>query len=398
MFETRSAAPRRAADTHSGQSADDIHHAIVLDHVVKTYTSDRKQGKNPRAVDNLSLAIEPGEFFTLLGPSGCGKTTTLRSIAGLETPDSGEISLSGRTVYGSSAGINLPSNERGIGMVFQSYAIWPHMSVFENVAFPLRVRRRENRHSAAGLRAAVQQALETVELGAYAKRSATQLSGGQQQRLALARAMVAQPEIMLLDEPLSNLDAKLRDSMRVELKRLQAKSKFTAVYVTHDQTEALAMSTRIAVMHAGVIQQIGAPREIYEHPVNAFVAGFVGRTNFVEARVVETPQHDEQTHLVQSGLGVVLPARSAARPPIGTAVTLCVRPESIRLSAPTEQRSTRSMTGMVLSVQFLGESTDYTVRVNESTLLIRAEADVRFSRGSTVTVNFVSAGAWLLPS
>jgi ABC-type Fe3+/spermidine/putrescine transport system ATPase subunit len=375
----------------------DVYHAIVLDHIVKTYPSDRKQGTNPRAVDDLSLAIEPGEFFTLLGPSGCGKTTTLRSIAGLETPDSGEISLSGRTVYGSSAGINLPSNARGLGMVFQSYAIWPHMSVFENVAFPLRVRPRADRLAAAELKTAVLQALETVELDAHAKRSATQLSGGQQQRLALARAMVAQPEIMLLDEPLSNLDAKLRDSMRIELKRLQAKSKFTAVYVTHDQTEALAMSTRIAVMRAGVIQQIGAPREIYEHPANAFVAGFIGRTNFAEGRVVETNQPDEETYLVESGLGVVLPARSVTRPPVGAAVTLCVRPENIRLSAPTDQRTQQSMTGTVLSAQFLGESTEYTVRVNESTLLIRAEADVRFSRGATVAVDFVSAGTWLLP-
>ncbi|WP_194892722.1 ABC transporter ATP-binding protein [Catenulispora pinisilvae] len=397
MSGTPSAALKGVADAESDDSAAGTKPAIVLDHIVKTYASEPKQGRNPRAVDDLSLTIEPGEFFTLLGPSGCGKTTTLRSIAGLETPDSGEISLAGRTVYGSSAGINVPSNKRGIGMVFQSYAIWPHMSVFENVAFPLRVRGRESRSSAAELRTAVHQALETVELDAYAKRSATQLSGGQQQRLALARAMVAQPEIMLLDEPLSNLDAKLRDTMRVELKRLQAESDFTAVYVTHDQTEALAMSTRIAVMQAGVIQQIGAPREIYEHPANAFVAGFIGRTNFVEAEVLQSPQPGVSTHLVQSALGVPLPARSATPTPAGTAVTLCVRPENIRLTAPAEQTTAHSMTGRVLSAQFLGELTEYTVCVNDTALLVRAEADVRFSRESTVTVAFAADATWLLP-
>jgi iron(III) transport system ATP-binding protein len=382
--------------------------AIVLDRIVKTYTSQRRQGGGPRAVDDLSLTIEPGEFFTLLGPSGCGKTTTLRSIAGLESPDSGRIRLSGRTVYDSTAGLDIPSNRRGIGMVFQSYAIWPHMSVFENVAFPLRVRARSVRSPAADLRTAVHQALETVELDAYATRPATQLSGGQQQRLALARAMVAQPEIMLLDEPLSNLDAKLRDTMRLELKRLQAASKFTAVYVTHDQTEALAMSTRIAVMHAGVIQQIGAPREIYEHPANAFVAGFIGRTNFLEAKVLQTPAHDGHTHLVQSALGVPLPARSATPTPAGTTATLCVRPENIRLTTPTHPTTTHpttthpatdhTVTGRVTSAQFLGETTEYTVRVNDTTLLIRAEPDTRFTPDTTVNLTLNPDATWLLPN
>ena len=235
-------------------------------------------------VRDTSFVLEPGTFFTLLGPSGCGKTTTLRSIAGLETPDTGSIRLGEQVFFDAGRGINVPLNRRNIGMVFQSYAIWPHMTVFENVAFPLRVAKAE-RYDRATIKRMVGVALDTVGLGSFGDRSATRLSGGQQQRVALARAIVRQPRLLLLDEPLSNLDAALREDMRVELKRLQQQIGVTTIYVTHDQAEALNMSDRIAVINGGRIVQIGAPRDIYFRPCNSFVAGFVGATNLLHGVV-----------------------------------------------------------------------------------------------------------------
>src|SRR5689334_16046101 len=251
------------------------------------YPNDR--GEIVKAAQDVSFTVEEGRLFTLLGPSGCGKTTTLRSIAGLERPRAGEISVSGRVVYSSSKGIFVAPNRRGFGMVFQSYAIWPHMTVFENAAFPLEV--GDRKFTRKQIRENVMRVLTAVQLDELAGREATKLSGGQQQRLALARALVMEPALLLLDEPLSNLDAKLRDRMRFELKRLQRDLKITTVYVTHDQSEALALSHEIAVMNEGRIQQIGRPRDIYEHPANRFVADFVGTNNFFEGTVV---RHDPQ--------------------------------------------------------------------------------------------------------
>src|SRR5262245_3245869 len=242
------------------------------------YPNDR--GEIVRAAQDVTFTVEEGRLFTLLGPSGCGKTTTLRSIAGLERPKAGEISVKGRVVFSSARGVYVAPNRRGFGMVFQSYAIWPHMNVFQNAAFPLEV--GERRRSRAQIRDHVMRVLTAVQLDHLADREATMLSGGQQQRLALARALVMEPELLLLDEPLSNLDAKLREKMRFELKRLQRDLKITTVYVTHDQTEALALSHEIGVMNQGRIQQIGRPRDVYEHPVNQFVADFVGNTNFLD--------------------------------------------------------------------------------------------------------------------
>src|SRR5207244_1215688 len=254
--------------------------------LVKTYPGARQERhKRVLAVDHVSLDVQEGELFTLLGPSGCGKTTTLRSIAGLETPDEGEISVGGRILFASRTKMRVPANQRGLGMVFQSYAIWPHMNVFQNVAFPLQVLPRNKRPSRSELRKRVERVLAVVKLDHLASRDATALSGGQQQRLALARALVMEPALLLLDEPLSNLDAKLRERMRFELKRLQRELGITTVYVTHDQSEALALSHSIAVMNKGRIEQIGAPREIYERPVNQFVADFIGSTNFLDATV-----------------------------------------------------------------------------------------------------------------
>src|SRR5437763_10751987 len=229
------------------------------------------------AVRGVSFEVAPGEQLTLLGPSGCGKTTTLRAIAGLEQPSGGEIRIGGAPVYSSAQRVNIPAEKRGLSMVFQSYAIWPHMTVFENVAYGLRVRRESKDQIAEK----VDRALDMVQMRAFAERGASQLSGGQQQRVALARAFVFQPSVMLFDEPLSNLDAKLRADMRIELRELQHRLGITSVYVTHDLEEALAMSDRIVVMRDGKVEQTGTPDEIYSLPSNAFVADFIGSANLI---------------------------------------------------------------------------------------------------------------------
>src|SRR6185312_12427087 len=254
---------------------------------VKSLTKIYADGDNAgvKAVDGISFTVEEGRFYTLLGPSGCGKTTTLRCIAGLEKANGGEIVVAGKKVYAAGDHTFVPAYRRPIGMVFQSYAIWPHLTVFENVAFPLRVGKQ--RFSSADIRKKVGSALAQVELGDYEERMATQLSGGQQQRLALARALVREPQVLLLDEPLSNLDAKLRERMRVELRELQRRLRITTVYVTHDQIEALSMSNVIAVMSGGKIVQEGSPREIYLQPKTKFVANFIGSTNQMTGQVTK---------------------------------------------------------------------------------------------------------------
>src|SRR5688572_31968536 len=254
---------------------------LKVDGLFTEYPNEK--GQVVKAAQDVSFTIDEGRLFTLLGPSGCGKTTTLRSIAGLERPRAGEISVNGRVVYSSSKNIFVAPNRRGFGMVFQSYAIWPHMTVFQNAAFPLEV--GDRKYTTTQVRDNVMRVLTAVQLDHLAEREATKLSGGQQQRLALARALVMEPALLLLDEPLSNLDAKLREKMRFELKRLQRELRITTIYVTHDQAEALALSHEIAVMHEGRIQQIGTPREIYERPASKFVADFVGNTNFIEGTV-----------------------------------------------------------------------------------------------------------------
>jgi putative spermidine/putrescine transport system ATP-binding protein len=232
------------------------------------------------AVDDVSFEVAPGQFYTLLGPSGCGKTTTLRSVAGLQRPNDGTIRVGGEVVFDGGKAFFVPPHERNIGMVFQSYAIWPHLSTFENVAFPLRRMRPRLRRAEIDRR--VREHLAIVQLDGLEGRAATDLSGGQQQRLALARALIREPEILLLDEPLSNLDAKLREDMRIEIRALTRRLNVTTLFVTHEQVEALTMSDRIAVFNDGGVEQIGPPTEIYERPENAFVAGFVGVSNLLE--------------------------------------------------------------------------------------------------------------------
>src|SRR5688500_6436026 len=299
------------------------------------------KGEPVKAAEDVTFTVPEGRLFTLLGPSGCGKTTTLRSIAGLERPKAGEITVNNRVVYSSAKGIFIAPNRRGFGMVFQSYAIWPHMNVFQNAAFPLEVggngnarragsaqRTRLGRHE---IRDRVMKVLTAVQLDHLAEREATTLSGGQQQRLALARALVMEPALLLLDEPLSNLDAKLREKMRFELKRLQRELRITTVYVTHDQSEALALSHEIAVMNEGRIQQIGTPREIYERPASQFVADFVGNTNFIQGTVVASAASGTGSARFTTEIGdVIVNTDQDLRP--DDRVAISVRPEDVDLS------------------------------------------------------------------
>ncbi len=277
------------------------------------------------AVGPVSFRVMPGEQLTLLGPSGCGKTTTLRAVAGLERPTSGIIRIGGQLMF-DGAGINVPAEQRGLSMVFQSYAIWPHMTVFENVAYGLRVRREP----AATLRDKVMHALDLVQMGAYADRHASQLSGGQQQRVALARACAFSPRVLLFDEPLSNLDAKLRGDMRVELRELQHRLGVTSLYVTHDLEEALAMSDQIVVMRGGRIEQSGSAAEIYDFPRTAFVADFVGSANLIAGRV----RSDLSAHgavALETTSGQVIHGVTHGRA-VETDATMSVRTVHLRLS------------------------------------------------------------------
>jgi iron(III) transport system ATP-binding protein len=236
-------------------------------------------GKTPAtAVDDLAIEIDPGEFLVLLGPSGCGKTTTLRCIAGLESADEGTIAFGDKTVFDASARVDVPPNKRNIGMVFQSYALWPHMTVRENIGYPLRARRVKRATASEW----IEEVAGLVDCGALLDRYPGQLSGGQQQRVALSRGLVARPDLVLFDEPLSNLDARLRDQVRTEIHELHERLHFTAVYVTHDQTEALALGDRLAIMRAGMIEQLGAPEQVFEEPATEYVAGFIGMGNRLE--------------------------------------------------------------------------------------------------------------------
>jgi iron(III) transport system ATP-binding protein len=340
-----------------------------------------EHGQAIRAAHEVSFEVPQGKLFTLLGPSGCGKTTTLRSIAGLERPRSGEIAVGGETIYSSLKNIFIPPNRRGLGMVFQSYAIWPHMSVFDNAAFPLQVSRKSI--PKREIRDRVYRVLKVVALDEMAEREATKLSGGQQQRLALARALVMEPPLLLLDEPLSNLDAKLRERMRFELKRLQRELGITTVYVTHDQSEALALSHSIAVMNAGRIEQLGSPREVYERPRNQFVADFVGTTNFVRGSVKATDTAPG-FYRIASEIGE-LKAHGVDSLKNGEEVVLSIRPEDIELSeSPREGENIYAAT--VDQKVFLGEFVDFQVRIGSRSVQSRAHPSLRTRVGEALHV------------
>jgi len=330
------------------------------------------------AVAGVSFQVRSGEQLTLLGPSGCGKTTTLRAIAGLERPTTGVIRIGGKCVYASAQRVNMPAEMRGLSMVFQSYAIWPHMTVYDNVAYGLRVRRQNPQE----IRDKVRRALDLVHMGAYEQRQASQLSGGQQQRVALARACVFSPSVLLFDEPLSNLDAKLRADMRIELRELQHRLGITSVYVTHDLEEALAMSDRITVMRNGHIEQTGSPAEIYNFPRNAFVADFVGSSNLIEGQF--------RTDLAGNGLialetpsGHVVYGMAHGRA-VGAAPMFSVRRVHLRLgfAPPLDTAGTRNVWPVrVRRCVFEGDFTKIHVTWGDRELVLRCVAQEPIAEG-----------------
>ncbi len=373
---------------------------LVISELKKDYHRGAKgRGENDHpALNGVSLTIDDGAFFTLLGPSGCGKTTLLRCIAGLEVPDHGEVRLGDRVLFSSSGRVNVPPNRRGLGMVFQSYAIWPHLDVASNVAYPLTVRGRRKDYSAGEVDRRVAEILEVIQIAHLAKRKATMLSGGQQQRLAVARALVMEPPVLLLDEPLSNLDTRLREDLRLELTRLQERLGITSVYVTHDQSEALAMSSSMAVMKDGVIQQLGAPEELYDYPRTRFVASFLGAANLFEARVVVagdsgTVQGAENFQFeLETGWGARFTAFARVPFSAGNFVTAAVRPEGISLAANRDGGDTASnpWAGVVESVQFLGDAIEYFIRVRDTMMRARCDRGQQFAVGETVFVELRS--------
>ncbi|NRQ31806.1 ABC transporter ATP-binding protein [Nonomuraea sp. NN258] len=380
---------------------------LSINNLVKTFDGERRRRRDSRAasaqearvfaVNDVSFTVENGQLFTLLGPSGCGKTTTLRAIAGLERPDSGTIEVGDRVLFSADEGrrsVNVPANERGLGMVFQSYAIWPHMTVFDNVAFPLQVKKRGDRLGRKEISERVLRVLETMELAHLADRQATKLSGGQQQRLALARALVIEPPLLLLDEPLSNLDAKLRESLRYELKRVQRELGITSVYVTHDQVEALALSNAIAVMRNGSVVQLGRPRDIYENPNCRFVAEFIGTSNFLSGNVVA---RDGDRYTVNT-LDGQLALDSAMALPLGTDVIVSARPEVVEVSTTSRAGEVpNEWKGTVLTRAYLGDSLDHVVAVGKHELRTRGNPSTSIEPGTEVYLRMDPAKLVLVP-
>jgi len=339
----------------------------------KDYMSE---GKRITALASLDLTIPANRIFTLLGPSGCGKTTLLRCIVGLEIPDSGEITIGGEIVFSKEKRIFVPPERRGLSMVFQTYAIWPHMNVFDNVAYPLQVRSEPKEQ----IRRKVERTLRFVQLEGLEKRPATKLSGGQQQRVALARALAPEPKVILFDEPLSNLDAKLREETRKELRSFLTKLKITAVYVTHDRIEALSLSDDIAVMRAGRIVAIGTPREIYFDSEERFVADFIGRANLIEGKVASVGADGS---LIQTAMGTIACHKHFASPP-GTVVALCVRPEFIKVMEGESGTGQNTFRGRVESLVFIGEAYEGEIKVGETRLIVRIEPTASLKEGDEI--------------
>jgi ABC-type Fe3+/spermidine/putrescine transport system ATPase subunit len=332
---------------------------------------------NVTAVESVSFAVPAGQQLTLLGPSGCGKTSTLRAVAGLETPTSGSIRVGGRPVYDGKLRANVPAEQRGMSMVFQSYAIWPHMTVFENVAYGLRVRKE----SGASLKEKVHHALEMVKMERYAERNASALSGGQQQRVALARAIAFSPSVLLFDEPLSNLDAKLRAEMRIELRELQRRLGVTSLYVTHDLEEALAMSDQIVVMRAGIVEQDGTPAEIYNYPRTAFVADFVGSANLISGEIIDSDAA-AGTVVVRTPAGMVIHGATRGRS-VGATGTISVRTVHLALSHERPANEVNAWPVTVERSVFLGDISQVHVRWGDQELIVREIGRASVAPGQT---------------
>lgn len=355
---------------------------LTLENLTKVFPA-RGGIREVKAVDNVSLEIEKGELITLLGPSGCGKTTTLRMIAGFEFPTQGQIVLDGVQIN------SLPPHKRDMSMVFQSYAIFPHLNVFENIAYGLNVQRL----SKDEINRRVNKVLELVHLEGYGSRAPTQLSGGQQQRVALARALIMEPKVLLMDEPLSNLDAKLREEMRTEIRRIQKEMNITSVYVTHDQIEAMTLSDRIVVMNLGVIEQVCSPVEMYRFPNSRFVANFIGRANFVAATVLEQNDRD----LTVTTLGETITLKNVLRKfRPQESVTLIVRPEMARVKASGEL-----FKGIIRRSVYLGDVMEYDIDVHGE-LITGLESDPyvmeMIPEGRQATVGFAEGCIQVLPA
>jgi len=349
---------------------------LVVDNLQKFFNSG---GNEVQAVRGVSFTVAKGTFFTLLGPSGSGKTTILRCIGGLETPESGEIHLGEKIYYSDRRRIALMPEERGIGMVFQSYAIWPHMTVFNNVAFPLKYGLR--RVSRSEVKSRVQRVLDLVQMEGLSDRMATQLSGGQQQRVALARALVSEPNLLLLDEPLSNLDAKLREDMRLEIRRIQRSLGLTTIYVTHDQAEALSMSDRIALLRGGKIAQLGNPRELYEHPNDVFASAFIGTSNQLPGEIAAGVVGRVRV----KGRDIAC-AMGAGCPDKGN-VIVSVRPEDIDVK-PANGGDTNVWKGTVRQVVYFGDSVNCEIDFAGTVLRARLHPSTVLASGQEVTIDF----------
>ena len=354
---------------------------LLLEDVVKVFPP-RGGSEEVTAVDGVSLGIKKGELVTLLGPSGCGKTTTLRLIAGFEFPTAGRILLDEQVIN------DQPPHKRDMSMVFQSYAIFPHLNVFENIAYGPNVQRRPR----SEIRERVARVLELVELTGLENRAPNQLSGGQQQRVALARALIMEPKVLLMDEPLSNLDAKLREQMRTEIRRIQQHLGITSVYVTHDQIEAMTLSDRIVVMNQGLIEQIGTPTEVYRYPRTRFVANFIGRANFVTGSVKGVRNGSLVVNALQQEIRLTGVKEKHA---VGEEVILIVRPEMIQV-----MREGGKVRGIVRRMAYLGDSIDYDIGVDNE-LLSAVETDPRrmviYPEGSEVGLDFREDCIHVLP-
>ncbi len=342
------------------------------------------------AVDDLTMDFGKGTLTTLLGPSGCGKTTTLRCIAGLEKPDKGVVSIDDATVF--SQEVNVPPEKRKVGIVFQSYAIWPHMTVFDNIAFPLKIRHASKQE----IDQRVKKVMDLVRLTGLSDRPATQVSGGQQQRIALARALVFNPEVLLLDEPLSNLDTSLRDIVRVEVREIQRSLGITTIYVTHDQIEALSISDKVVVLRAGKIMAVGTPKEVYTRPPNEFIASFVGKANVLAGTITSMPgmptaRPGESLAIVETGFGKVrCHLHGVARAKVGDKVLVTIKPENVVVSAEGRQNpETNTFSGTVDFVSYLGAFSEVIVEIGGAMIrIIKNSEDTSFEGGQAVFVSF----------
>lgn len=362
---------------------------VRIESLEKYFGEDKER---VHVLKGVSLNIPEGSLYTFLGPSGCGKTTTLRCVAGLERPDGGKISIGGQTVYASGERVYVPTNKRPIGMVFQSYAIWPHMTVAENVAYPLTIQRRPKDE----IRRKVGDVLKIVGLDGLEDRPAPKLSGGQQQRVAFARALVNEPKVMLLDEPLSNLDAKLRVQMRSEIKSLQRRTNITTIFVTHDQAEALAISDQIAVMHGGVLIEVGSPHQLYTRPKRRFTATFLGLTNLIEGKVLEA-DGDGKPGRMETNKGILkfIPSTTLRK---DQAAVISIRPENIPLYKQRPAETENILEGKVTEAVFMGDAYQCKVAVGNDVIAVHTHPFNSVSPGETVFIRLDPSSCNGLPA